>query len=208
MSSRIHADIEALKGLHDALGRFRLAMREVTDRGDDRIEATRAALEAKAMLCQSQLDRSRAELDACRSADLDCSVHAEAVAREEERLERIRRWQERIYQEASGFGGTASRFRELLETDLPRTEEQLRGAIASLQAARRSLAMRPDQDGDQQFRLLQAAWDQASQHWHDDLARHFDARHWASLTQESHSYLEALGNLLDVLEAAERDTEP
>lgn len=67
--------------------------------------------------------------------------------------------------------------------------------------------MRPDQDGDQQLRLLEAAWDQARQHWHDDMARDFGARNWASLTQECRSYLEALGRLTDVLEAAERDTE-
>jgi hypothetical protein len=143
--SRIHADIDALKGLHEALSRFRQVMREVADRGDDQIELARASLEARAGHYRSRLEQCQAELDACRSrsgsADdgyrADCSGYARAVAEAAERLERIRSWQQRIDQEASQFLGTAGRFRDLLETDLPRTEEHLLAVIASLQAARR-----------------------------------------------------------------------
>jgi hypothetical protein len=46
-------------------------------------------------------------------------------------------WQQRIDAEASEFGGTASRFGDLLENDLPRTEEHLLALIRSLEAARR-----------------------------------------------------------------------
>lgn len=67
---------------------------------------------------------------------------------------------------------------------------------------------RPDQDGDHQFRRLQAAWDQARPRWRDDMARDFDTWHWTPLAQETRSYLEALRTLMDLLEAAERDTEP
>jgi hypothetical protein len=67
--------------------------------------------------------------------------------------------------------------------------------------------VRPDQEGDHHLRLLEAAWDQARQHWHDDLARHFDARHWMPLDQECRSYLQALRALMEVLDAAERDME-
>jgi hypothetical protein len=66
---------------------------------------------------------------------------------------------------------------------------------------------RPDQDGDQQLRLLDDAWDKAAQYWQDDMARQFDAGHLTPLLRESRGYLEALRRLLDVLEAAERDTE-
>lgn len=66
---------------------------------------------------------------------------------------------------------------------------------------------RPDQDGEQQLRLLEAARNQAWQHWHDEMARRFDTQHWSVLSQECRSYLEALGKLLDVLDAAERDME-
>jgi hypothetical protein len=69
------------------------------------------------------------------------------------------------------------------------------------------LPARPDRDGEQQFRLLGAAWDQASQHWQDGRARQFAADHWTPLLQQSRCYLEALRKLMDVLEAAERDTE-
>ena len=40
----IHADIDALKGLHGALARYRHAQRDVTARGEDQVRATRAAL--------------------------------------------------------------------------------------------------------------------------------------------------------------------
>jgi phage shock protein A len=144
--SRVHADIDALKGLHEALARFRQVMREVAERGDDQIEAARAALEARAGHYRYRLEQCQAELDACRSRAaeasaqdhrVDCSGCAGAVADAAERLERVRGWQRRIDQEASEFRGTADRFAGLLETDVPRTEEQLLAAIASLQAARR-----------------------------------------------------------------------
>lgn len=66
---------------------------------------------------------------------------------------------------------------------------------------------RPDQDGDQQLRLLGDAWEKASQHWLDEVAREFAEGAWASLHHESLVYLEALRTLMDTLEAAERDTE-
>lgn len=66
---------------------------------------------------------------------------------------------------------------------------------------------RPDQDGDQNLHLLDAAWDKAQQHWDDDMTRHFDARHWTPLLNESRSYLAALRNLVDLLDAAERATD-
>ena len=66
---------------------------------------------------------------------------------------------------------------------------------------------RPDQDGDQQLRLLEDAWDKASAHWQDSVARQFDVDRLTPLLRESRGYLEALRKLVDTLEAAERDTE-
>lgn len=66
---------------------------------------------------------------------------------------------------------------------------------------------RPDQEGDRHFRLVDDAWDKALPHWQDDIARHFDTHHWTPLLHESRSYLESLRRLMDLLEAAERDTE-
>jgi len=65
---------------------------------------------------------------------------------------------------------------------------------------------RPDHDGDEQLRLLGAAWDEAAQHWQDEVARRFDTDHWTPLVQQSRAYLQALRALMEVLEAAERDT--
>jgi hypothetical protein len=145
--NRIHADIDALHGLHRAMARFRLAGRSVADRGNDQIAVTRASLEAEASRCRSWLEQGYADLGACRqraaesaaagNGPVDCSGQARAVSEAEERLECIRRWQYRIDQEASEFLGVASRFRALLEDDLPRTEDYLLAIIGSLEGARR-----------------------------------------------------------------------
>ena len=66
---------------------------------------------------------------------------------------------------------------------------------------------RPDQDGDQQLRLLDDAWGQAAEHWRDGMARQFDTGHLTPLLRESRGYVEALRSLLDMLEAADRATE-
>ena len=140
----IHADIDALTELRAALTRFRYAQRDVADRGGDTIEATRASLEAKASRWRARLEQGRAELAACRDrataeqdAPVDCSGYARAVSDADERLEHIRRWQQRIDQQVIELHGATSRFKNLLETDLPRAEEQLAAVIASLHAARR-----------------------------------------------------------------------
>jgi hypothetical protein len=139
----IHADIDALTELRAALTRFRYAQREVADRGGDAIEATRAGLEAKASRWRARLEQGQAELAACRNraaADddpADCSGYARAVSEADERLEHIRNWQQRVDEQAIEFHGATLRFKNLLETDLPRAEEQLAGILASLQAARR-----------------------------------------------------------------------
>ena len=149
----IHADVDALTGLHAALVRYRHAQREVASRGDDAIKVARAPLEARASRWQTQLELRQAEFGACReqaarapqdgtrdgtgAGPVDCSGHARAVEQSRERLEHIRRWQQRIDAEAGEFHGTASRFLDVLENDLPRTEEHLLAAIRSLEAARR-----------------------------------------------------------------------
>ena len=149
--SSIHADIDTLKGLHEALVRYRHAQREVAGRGEEEVRVVRASLEAKASRWRAQLEQSQAELADCReraaqaAADgpaagdvaVDCSGYARAVEQCGERLEQIRRWQQRIDAEASEFQGTASRFGDLLQNDLPRTEEHLLALIRSLEAARR-----------------------------------------------------------------------
>ena len=66
---------------------------------------------------------------------------------------------------------------------------------------------RPDQDGDQQLRLLGDAWDKAAEHWRDGPARQFGDAALAPLLAESRGYLEALRKLMDLLETAERETE-
>ena len=66
---------------------------------------------------------------------------------------------------------------------------------------------RPEQDGDQQLRLLADAWDQAAEHWRDGPARQFGGNQLAAVLDESRTYLEALRKLMDTLEAADRETQ-
>ena len=66
---------------------------------------------------------------------------------------------------------------------------------------------RPDRDGEDQLRLLGAAWEEAVPYWQDEVARQFDTGHWTPLVQQSTTYLEALRALMDLLEIADRDTE-
>jgi hypothetical protein len=69
------------------------------------------------------------------------------------------------------------------------------------------LLARPDRDGDQQLRLLDDAWEKAVSDWQDDVARQFGTHRWTPLRDESRLYLEALRTMMDLLDAAERDTE-
>ena len=66
---------------------------------------------------------------------------------------------------------------------------------------------RPDRDGAEQLSLLGTAWEQVAQHWRDEVARQFEADHWVPLAQQSRAYLDALSQMMDVLETAELDTE-
>jgi hypothetical protein len=66
---------------------------------------------------------------------------------------------------------------------------------------------RPDRDGQEQLRLVGAAWEEAAQYWQDEVARRFETEHLTPLVQQSRTYLEALRDLMDLLETADRDTE-
>ena len=142
----IHADIDALKGLHGALARYRHAQRDVTVRGEDQVRATRTSLEEKASQLRAQLELCQGEYAGCRERaaqagpddlPVDCSGYARAVGQVSERLEQVQLWQQRIDAEAGEFSGVAGRFAAMLADDLPRMEEHLATMIASLEAARR-----------------------------------------------------------------------
>jgi hypothetical protein len=68
--------------------------------------------------------------------------------------------------------------------------------------------MIPEQEAAAEFGLLEAAWDDVLEHWHDDVARDFAAHHWEPLKQESELYLRALRSLLATLSAASREVPP
>jgi len=66
---------------------------------------------------------------------------------------------------------------------------------------------RPHEEGELLLAGIGAAWSTTQQHWHDDISSQFERSHWAPLVDESRSYLRALGECMDVLAAAERETE-
>jgi hypothetical protein len=66
---------------------------------------------------------------------------------------------------------------------------------------------RPDEDGGHLLRVIDSIWRKTQQSWRDDLARNFETAHWTPLLTESRTYLSALGECLETMSAAERDTE-
>jgi hypothetical protein len=141
----IHADIEALKEFADALVRYRHAQRAVADQGDYRVAATRASLEEKESRWRALLASRQADLTACQRAaataaepgeHAGCAAEETAVREAEERLELVRRWQQRVDDEAGAFHGASGLFRKLLDLDLPRAERHLRDVVSGLEAAR------------------------------------------------------------------------
>jgi len=142
----IHADIDALTEFKDALTRFRHAQREVVERGDQEIEAARYSLEAKASRWRSTLVRRQADFAACQQAAArdssaggsagDCSSQASAVREAQERLDHIHRWQQRVEEKAGMVRSASGQFRDLLDLDLPRTENHLLAIISGLEASR------------------------------------------------------------------------
>ena len=140
----IDADIGALREFRDMLARFRYIQRDVADRGEHEIEATRASLEDKADRWQSRLEQRRADLDEClyqaaaARADgyyVDCSGYFRAAKEAEERLSHVRHWQHRVEQEASTFAAASGRFRNVLDGDVPRMDSRLLGIITRLETA-------------------------------------------------------------------------
>ena len=60
--------------------------------------------------------------------------------------------------------------------------------------------MSADSEAALQFSLLQEAWENVLEHWHDDVARGFAAHHWEPLKQETELYLRALRSLVSSAE--------
>jgi hypothetical protein len=68
------------------------------------------------------------------------------------------------------------------------------------------MAAGPQEDGEVLLRVIDAAWSKTRQHWHDDMASNFARSHWAPLADGSRAYLRALGECMELMAAAERET--
>lgn len=60
---------------------------------------------------------------------------------------------------------------------------------------------------DSSFRVLDAAWFTARQHWRDTHTTQFARDHWNPMEADTRAYLAALRELLSLLNAAERATD-
>jgi hypothetical protein len=69
------------------------------------------------------------------------------------------------------------------------------------------MAAGPHEDGELSLQVIGEAWSKTQQHWHDDLAGQFNRSHWTPLVSESQGYLRALAECLELLTAAERETD-
>jgi hypothetical protein len=68
-------------------------------------------------------------------------------------------------------------------------------------------SIRPHDDAGQEFGLLRLAWEEVRLKWRDDMARRFESMHWMHIRNESEDYVRSLHDLVELLHAAERDTE-
>jgi hypothetical protein len=110
--SKVDADIAALKSLEAALSRYASAQLDVLARARDRAERALAAAAER-----------RAAVD----------EPADPV-----RYDRALRWLWRVDEQITEYLVAAERFRELLESGLPRAQATLGTVIARLEAVRRT----------------------------------------------------------------------
>jgi hypothetical protein len=68
------------------------------------------------------------------------------------------------------------------------------------------MAAGPHEDGEVLLRVIEAAWSKTQQHWCDEIASHFAGSYWEPLADGSHAYLRALGECMELMAAAERET--
>ena len=141
--TRVQADIEALKGLRQALLVFARAQVEALEAAEREIQLVQQALDESERYWRHELERRRAALEGCMvramMADqqghaVDCSPYQYALLEAEERLARVLQWQVRVQEEIIRYRSVAERYRRVLENDLPRATSFLSDRVTALEA--------------------------------------------------------------------------
>jgi hypothetical protein len=65
----------------------------------------------------------------------------------------------------------------------------------------------PHESGGYALRTTALAWDRTKEHWRDSGASSFDQHHWPAVEGAANEYLNSLNHLLELLAAAERETD-
>lgn len=141
--SRVQADIEALKSLQQAMLTFAARQADALQSAESEIAYTQERLEQAERHWRYEVERRRAEVEACylRAAmaasqgyAVDCSAEEYALRQAEERLTEILRWQQRVQEAVATYRQAAGRFQQALETLIPRATSFLADRIAALEA--------------------------------------------------------------------------
>lgn len=132
MASRAQLhDGSALVDLQSALAAFRDQAHEVINASDKAIAQTRAWLEERARYWEREVARCESDYYTClawRDEDgygRDCSSEAAALERAQQALENVRRWQLQVDNAGAAYSSAASKFGDVIGTDLTRASAWL-----------------------------------------------------------------------------------
>ena len=141
--THVYADIEALKALRQALLTFAARQSDALQEAEAEIACTQAALHEAEQRWRYEVERRRAEVEACyvqamiatqQGYAVDCSGYVQALRYAEEHLTRILEWQRQVEIAVSQYRSVAQSFASLLQDLLPRATSYLADRITALEA--------------------------------------------------------------------------
>jgi uncharacterized protein involved in exopolysaccharide biosynthesis len=150
-AAKIH-DVDALRGLYDALAKFGVQAQGALDaangeirRAGDFLERQDAYWQQEVVRRQEELNRAKADLSRQRwihdgqrvgASEKELLVHRarEKVREAEAKVELVRRWKRQLPQAVADFNGPGRRLAGMLEADLRGTLSLLESRSAALDA--------------------------------------------------------------------------
>ena len=141
--THVYADIEALKTLRQALLTFAARQSDALQEAEAEIARTQAALHEAEQRWRYEVERRRAEVEACyvqamiaaqQGYAVDCSGYVQALRYAEEHLTRILEWQRQVEITVSQYRSAAQSFASTLHDLIPRATSFLADRITALEA--------------------------------------------------------------------------